>query len=144
MEVEPVPKLVRRDGGRVVAGVAGGLADHLGVEVFRVRIVFVVLADIGIVAANLTADMPPEFAIGKTAFLAVLGLVAGIFLDRWMLATHMVLSAGGVTAIIGWKLFTTDVPVLGAMVVWVPVVALTIAIPVLLYTFVRAVRLDQN
>ena len=44
MEVEPVPKLVRRDGGRVVAGVAGGLADHLGVEVFRVRIVFVVLA----------------------------------------------------------------------------------------------------
>ena len=106
--------------------------------------VFVVLADIGIVAANLTADMPPEFAIGKTAFLAVLGLVAGIFLDRWMLATHMMLSAGGVTAIIGWKLFTTEVPVLGAMVVWVPVVALTIAIPVLLYTFVRAVRLDQN
>ncbi|WP_439032342.1 PspC domain-containing protein [Gordonia terrae] len=44
MEVEPVPRLVRRDGGRVVAGVAGGLADHLGVEVFRVRIVFVVLA----------------------------------------------------------------------------------------------------
>ena len=106
--------------------------------------VFVVLADIGIVAANLTADMPPEFAIGKTAFLAVLGLVAGIFLDRWMLATHMVLSAGGVTAIIGWKLFTTDVPVLGAMVVWVPVMALTIAIPTLLYTFVRSVRLDQN
>ncbi len=44
MEVEPVPRLVRRDGGRVVAGVAGGIADHLGVEVFRVRIVFVVLA----------------------------------------------------------------------------------------------------
>lgn len=106
--------------------------------------VFVVLADIGIIAANLSANIPPEFAIGKTAFLAVLGLVAGVFLDRWMLITHMALSAGGVTGIIGWLLVTSDVPVLGALVVWVPVTALTLAIPTLLYTFVRAVRLDQN
>ncbi|MGN7132729.1 hypothetical protein ACTHQY_05580 [Rhodococcoides corynebacterioides] len=106
--------------------------------------VFVVLADIGIIAANLSADMPPEFAIGKTAFLAVLGLFAGVFLDRWMLAVHLVLSAGGVTAIIAWLLFTGDVPVLGALVVWAPVSALCVAIPALLYTFVRAVRLDQN
>ena len=37
------PKLVRRNGGRVIGGVAGGLADHLGVDVFRVRVVFVLL-----------------------------------------------------------------------------------------------------
>ncbi|WP_051989778.1 ATP-binding protein [Gordonia soli] len=36
--------MVRRDGGRVIGGVAGGLADHLGVDAFRVRVVFVVLA----------------------------------------------------------------------------------------------------
>ncbi len=40
---ETTPKLVRRHGGKVIAGVAGGLADHLGVDVFRVRVVFVVL-----------------------------------------------------------------------------------------------------
>ncbi|HSK60632.1 MAG TPA: PspC domain-containing protein [Actinomycetospora sp.] len=33
----------RRRQGAVVAGVAGGVADHLGVDVFRVRLVFVVL-----------------------------------------------------------------------------------------------------
>lgn len=106
--------------------------------------VFVVLADIGIIAANVTVDMPAELAIGKTAFLAVLGLVAGIFLDRWMLLTHLMLTAGGVTAIVAWLVATSSVPVLGAVVVWLPIVALTIAIPVLLYTFVRSVRLDQN
>ena len=37
-------RLVRRDGGRVIAGVAGGIADHLGVDAFRVRVVFMVLA----------------------------------------------------------------------------------------------------
>lgn len=39
-----VPRLVRRDAGRVIGGVAGGVADHLGVDAFRVRVVFVVLA----------------------------------------------------------------------------------------------------
>ncbi len=37
------PLLYRRNGGRVLYGVAGGLADHLGIDVFRVRVVFVVL-----------------------------------------------------------------------------------------------------
>ncbi|WP_240194053.1 MULTISPECIES: ATP-binding protein [unclassified Gordonia (in: high G+C Gram-positive bacteria)] len=39
-----VPRLHRRSGGKVIAGVCGGVADHLGVSVFRVRVVFVVLA----------------------------------------------------------------------------------------------------
>ncbi|MCF8603810.1 PspC domain-containing protein [Gordonia sp. HY442] len=38
------PRLHRRSGGKVIAGVCGGVADHLGVDVFRVRVVFVVLA----------------------------------------------------------------------------------------------------
>ncbi|MFT3663175.1 MAG: PspC domain-containing protein [Gordonia sp. (in: high G+C Gram-positive bacteria)] len=40
---ETTPRLVRRNGGKVIAGVAGGLADHLDVDVFRVRVIFVVL-----------------------------------------------------------------------------------------------------
>lgn len=38
------PRLERRAGGRIVGGVAGGIADHLGVEVLKVRIAFVCLA----------------------------------------------------------------------------------------------------
>lgn len=38
------PALVRRREGRIIAGVAGGVADHLGVKVLWVRAAFVVLA----------------------------------------------------------------------------------------------------
>ena len=34
-------RLVRRSGGRIVGGVAGGIADHLGVDAFKVRVAFV-------------------------------------------------------------------------------------------------------
>ncbi|GAB2722251.1 ATP-binding protein [Nocardia thraciensis] len=40
----PYPRLQRRSGGRVVGGVAGGIADHLGVDVFKVRLAFVLLS----------------------------------------------------------------------------------------------------
>lgn len=66
--------LARRSRGNVVAGVAGGLADHLGVEVLKVRVAFVLLsalAGAGIVAYGLlwvfmpdadgaASDPPPE------------------------------------------------------------------------------------
>ncbi len=51
--VPEMPRLVRRNGGRVVGGVAGGLADHLGVDVFKVRIAFVLLS--ALVGAGLVA-----------------------------------------------------------------------------------------
>ncbi|WP_197320709.1 ATP-binding protein [Saccharomonospora sp. NB11] len=41
------PKMYRRRGGRALAGVAGGLADHLGVKVLWVRATFAVLAAFG-------------------------------------------------------------------------------------------------
>lgn len=41
------PRLYRRSSGRVVGGVAGGLADHLGVDVVAVRAVFVALTAFG-------------------------------------------------------------------------------------------------
>ncbi|MEU0872416.1 ATP-binding protein [Nocardia brasiliensis] len=39
--------MVRRSGGRIVGGVAGGIADHLGIDVFKVRIAFVLLSAFG-------------------------------------------------------------------------------------------------
>ncbi|MBH0777501.1 ATP-binding protein [Nocardia bovistercoris] len=41
---QPQVRLVRRSGGRVVGGVAGGIADHLGFDVFTVRMAFVLLS----------------------------------------------------------------------------------------------------
>lgn len=105
---------------------------------------FVVLSNLGILAANLSADMPPAYAVGKTTFFVVLGLFAGVFLDRWMLATHIAIAGVAVTSIIGYNMLFEDVPPLGALVVWAPVMSLVIAVPALLYTFVRAVRLDQS
>lgn len=40
----PLPRFERRAGGRIVGGVAGGLADHLDVDVLKVRIAFALLA----------------------------------------------------------------------------------------------------
>ncbi|MFD3748095.1 PspC domain-containing protein [Nocardia sp. NPDC058633] len=51
--VPETPRLVRRTGGRVVGGVAGGLADHLGVDVIKVRLAFVLLS--ALVGAGLVA-----------------------------------------------------------------------------------------
>ncbi|WP_373863280.1 ATP-binding protein [Rhodococcus marinonascens] len=40
----PVRRLERRAGGRIVGGVAGGIADHVGVDVMKVRIAFACLS----------------------------------------------------------------------------------------------------
>lgn len=40
----PYQRMVRRSGGRIVGGVAGGVADHLGLDVFKVRMAFVLLS----------------------------------------------------------------------------------------------------
>ena len=82
------PRVHRRDGGRVIGGVAGGVADHLGVDAFRVRVVFVVLsalAGAGICAYGLlwfmcppgTDTVPPSKSERRQGIgLAIVGLVA--------------------------------------------------------------------
>lgn len=41
------PRMHRRSGGAVIGGVCGGIADHLGVDVTKVRIAFTLLALLG-------------------------------------------------------------------------------------------------
>ncbi|PXY32812.1 histidine kinase [Prauserella muralis] len=62
-DAEGPPKMYRRRSGRVVAGVAGGLADHLGVRVVWVRAAFAVLAafgGMGLVAYGLLWVFAPQ------------------------------------------------------------------------------------
>ncbi|MEN0140360.1 MAG: PspC domain-containing protein [Rhodococcus sp. (in: high G+C Gram-positive bacteria)] len=40
----PMPRLERRTGGRIVGGVAGGIADQLDIDVMKVRVAFACLA----------------------------------------------------------------------------------------------------
>ncbi|GAB88093.1 ATP-binding protein [Gordonia rhizosphera] len=79
---------MRRGGGRVIGGVAGGIADHLGVDAFRVRVVFTVLAAMagaGVLAYGLLwffcppghDTAPPSPGERRQAYgLAIVGLVA--------------------------------------------------------------------
>ncbi|WP_280261914.1 ATP-binding protein [Nocardia wallacei] len=88
--VPPYPRLLRRSGGRVVGGVAGGIADHLGVDVFKVRMAFVLLSALmgaGIAAygmlwiftpAGADAPPPPSSERRQAVGLILLGLALAV------------------------------------------------------------------
>ncbi|MFF0491230.1 ATP-binding protein [Nocardia sp. NPDC003482] len=90
-----VPRLLRRSGGRVVGGVAGGIADHLGVDVFKVRMGFVLLSALmgaGIVAYGMLwiftpagGDAPPPSASERrqAVGMVLLGLALSVSLT-WL------------------------------------------------------------
>ncbi|RTL70661.1 MAG: ATP-binding protein [Pseudonocardiaceae bacterium] len=119
----PVPTrgaLERRRSGRLVAGVAGGVADHLGIDVLWVRAAFVVLAAIngaGVVGYALlwmfvrqesadTERAVPRRERQQAIGLVVLGL--GIGLVAALLGN----------SVIGWIVGPLGVAALGAAVVW--------------------------
>jgi signal transduction histidine kinase len=90
----PVRRMYRSSDGRVLAGVARGLADHLGVDVLWVRIAFVVLtaaSGAGVVAYGLfwvfapqspyePAGQPRERGRDLTMLLALGSLAVGLVL----------------------------------------------------------------
>jgi signal transduction histidine kinase len=114
------PPLTRRRSGRIVAGVAGGVADHLGVDVLWVRTAFVVLAavsGIGAMAYGLlwifvrqeSAEVGRPF--GRAERQQALGLVAlGI-------GAGLAAAALGNT-FVGWIVGPLGVAAVGAAVVW--------------------------
>ena len=114
----PYPRLLRRSGGRVVGGVAGGLADHLGVDVFKVRMAFVLLSALmgaGIVAYGLLwvftpagADAPPPSSSERRQAIGLIlvGLALAVSMS-WLFSGT---AAGVVAPII--------VVAVGAALVW--------------------------
>ncbi|MEU1429198.1 PspC domain-containing protein [Nocardia sp. NPDC056611] len=120
------PKLVRRTGGRVVGGVAGGLSDHLGIDVFKVRMAFVLLsalAGAGIVAYGMLwiftpagADAaPPTGSERRQAIgMALLGMALSVS-TAWLFngtAAHVVgpIIVVAVGAALVWREFDADGP----------------------------------
>ncbi|SEP90339.1 phage shock protein C (PspC) family protein [Lentzea xinjiangensis] len=111
----------RRRTGRVVAGVASGLADHLGAPVFWVRAVFAVLAAFsgaGIIAYGLfwmfvpqSAVVEPETEADRKEWQQAVGLAAlgvGVAVFTGLL--------GGTWS--GWVTGPVAVALVGAAVVW--------------------------
>ncbi|WP_447004444.1 ATP-binding protein [Saccharothrix isguenensis] len=116
--VEPVR---RRRTGRVVAGVAGGVADHLGIEVFWVRAAFAALTalnGVGVVAYGLLWLFVPQRPISEpeepsnprerqqALGLVALGIAAAVLAG---------LFSGPVS---GWIAGPLAVALVGAAVVW--------------------------
>ncbi|CRK59927.1 two-component system sensor kinase [Alloactinosynnema sp. L-07] len=114
-------RLYRRRSGRAVAGVAGGLADHLEVDVLWVRIAFSLLAALGgagvmaygllwIFAPQQPADDAQKSMSTKERQQAF-GLIA--------LGAGLTVGAGTVSgALNGWVAGGLGVALVGAAVVW--------------------------
>lgn len=117
---EGTPQLLRRRTGRIVGGVAGGLADHLDVNVLWVRLGFTALVAVdglGIVAYALMWMFVVQEPVGvrrenqakekqQAYALIVLGLSVGV-------------AAGALSgAVASWITIPLGIAVIGAAVVW--------------------------
>ncbi|MGH3909530.1 MAG: PspC domain-containing protein, partial [Pseudonocardiaceae bacterium] len=114
------PTLRRRRSGRVVAGVSGGIADHLGVPVLGVRVVFAVLAGLGgaglLAYALLWAFVPaaetgierPSTAREQQQAVGLVALGVGLALA----------GAAWGTTWGGWVTGPLGIALIGAAVVW--------------------------
>ncbi|MBY6410575.1 PspC domain-containing protein [Rhodococcus sp. BP-252] len=116
----------RRGGGRIVGGVAGGLSDHLGVDVFKVRVAFVLLAIMagaGIFAYGLLwifspagddVDRPTSVERQRALGLAAvgLGLAAAVawLLDGTAASALVPIVVVVVGAALVWREFDSDGP----------------------------------
>ncbi|MDQ6874721.1 MAG: PspC domain-containing protein [Actinomycetota bacterium] len=119
----PQPRLYRRSEGKLVAGVAGGLADHLGLNPLVVRVAFVVLTAVNGVGAVLYAvfwavvrqqvpapDQPPLDArqraemSGQLAAFAAIAAGLLLFLPRLGLGGNSLLAWPVAVAIVGGAL----------------------------------------
>ncbi|MFC5065336.1 PspC domain-containing protein [Actinomycetospora atypica] len=117
----PVARRVRRHrSGAVVAGVAGGVAEHLDVPVLRVRVVFTLLCALGgagvLAYGGLWAFCPIE-PPGTARDVDGRDRLRGYGLVALGLALALVLSAVG-EQISGWILGPLGIALVGAAVVW--------------------------
>nr|WP_042198995.1 ATP-binding protein [Kibdelosporangium sp. MJ126-NF4] len=114
-------RMYRRRSGRTIAGIAGGLADHLGVDVLWIRLAFAALAAAGgvgvIVYGLLWAFVPQQDADAEAAPISskerqqAIGLIA--------LGVGVALAGGTLTGTFnGWGGAALALSVIGAAIVW--------------------------
>ncbi|WP_285507384.1 ATP-binding protein [Actinokineospora sp. NBRC 105648] len=113
--------VTRRRSGRTVAGVAGGLADHLGVQVLYVRIAFALLAALsgaGVVGYGLLWIFVPQAPaeenpsnVSTRERQQAFGLIA--------LGVGLTIGAGTLSGLVnGWAAGAIALTLVGAVLVW--------------------------
>ncbi|GAA3201010.1 PspC domain-containing protein [Dactylosporangium siamense] len=115
----PIRRLYREPADRVVAGVAAGIAAHLGASVVLIRVAFVVLAAFWGLGALLYAafwavlPMPPHLGPSRRNVNQLFSFLAlGIGM---VLLVLMVEPSDGIQSVIGWL---AAVIALGAGIIW--------------------------
>jgi signal transduction histidine kinase len=121
--IDGPPKMYRRRSGRAIAGVAGGLADHLGVKVVWVRMGFALLAALG--GAGLLAYGLLWVFVQQQSEAETLKALKQTTKERQqafgLIALGVGLAVGANTlsgAISGWVAVPLAVALFGAAVVW--------------------------
>ncbi|HEX3782361.1 MAG TPA: PspC domain-containing protein [Pseudonocardiaceae bacterium] len=114
------PQVLRRRTGRVVGGVAGGLADHLQVNVLWVRLGFVALAALdgaGLVAYALMWMFIAQEPVGTQRENQAKEKQQGVALIA--LGISLAIATGALSgAVASWITIPVGVAVIGAAVVW--------------------------
>jgi len=119
--VDDQVKMHRRRSGRAVAGVAGGLADHLGIAVLWVRLAFAVLAAFGgagVMAYGLlwvfvrqARDEPKQTEVSSREKQQARGLLA--------MGIGLAVGVGALSGMLnGWVAGGIAVTLVGAALVW--------------------------
>jgi phage shock protein C len=105
-EVEHPPRLLRSRDDRMIGGVAGGIAHHLGIDPAIVRLVFVVLALVGgggIVAYVVAWIVIPEVPAGGPSPAPRAGSNTPVFAGLMLVALGGLLLADQLLTVFSWR-----------------------------------------
>lgn len=120
MAPRPRAPLARRRSGRIVAGVAGGVADHLGVRVLWVRAAFAILAvanGAGLIAYALLWIFVRQEGVDVQRQVPRAERQQAIGMAAIAVAVALAVAAAG-NAVVGWVVGPLGVAAIGAAVVW--------------------------
>lgn len=103
---------------------------------------FVVIADIAIFGATITADFEPEVTLGKCTFLIPLGMLAGFLFDKWRLAAHIALCVLATSIVAVYIVADRGVDTFVAVVLWAPIVVTLTGFVLILQMTSQSMRLE--
>ena len=108
----------------------------------RQSFAFVVIADLAIFGATITANFAPEVTLGKCTFLIPMGMLAGFFFDKWRLAAHIALCLLGTSIVAVYIVLERDVDTFVAVVLWAPIVVTLTGFVLMLQATSQSTRLE--
>ncbi|OZC91600.1 giguanylate cyclase [Rhodococcus sp. 06-412-2C] len=103
---------------------------------------FVVIADLAIFGATITANFAPEVTLGKCTFLIPMGMLAGFFFDKWRLAAHIALCLAATSIVAVFIVLERDVDIFVAVVLWAPIVVTLTGFVLILQATTQSMRLE--